>query len=264
MAPQFLAAPSCLRTNYPDRLAMRDAKPPLPFTGELARHATSRRDFLRIAGLGGAALLLPAAVTACSEAPVDPRLTAEINLAVDSGVENFAYLLIQLKQTFISWVYPYSPYPGITLLERASFSSIGSHMSSQKLLFWRTAQNSISDLVRFEFNGIDFSQRSSVFPAAIEICEVVAATFPWLVANAHSAETATILAKMGSLHSRHAATLRDLQDIKDGRSASAERVAFAGSDVVPSATGLHRILTPREAMDRLGQYIITPVSLRGA
>jgi hypothetical protein len=69
---------------------------------------------------------------------------------------------------------------------------------------------------------------------------------------------------MSSLHARHAAALRDLQDVKDGNAKTASRVAFAGTDVVPSATGLHQILTPREAMDRLGKYITSPVSIRGA
>jgi hypothetical protein len=58
--------------------------------------------------------------------------------------------------------------------------------------------------------------------------------------------------------------LRDLGDIAAGRGDSAERLAFAGSDVVSPTTGADHATSPPEALESIRPYLITRVSLRGA
>lgn len=246
------------------RFQMRDAHTETgSFEGARSRHGTSRREFLRFAGLGGAAILLPSIVTGCSESPIEPRVVGGINLGTEDGLLDFAYLLTQMKAQFSAWVWPYSTFPGITQLELAAFRSIKSHVDSQKLLFYRITDEGISESIEFRFDGTDFSQRESVYALGINLFETTAAAFPWLAARVTAPENVLLLSKLSSVHARHAAAIGDLADITAGRSRTADRISFAPDDAVSPTTGLHRVIDPREAWERVGHYVVTKLTLRG-
>jgi len=242
---------------------MRDVQTPLAPDSEHTRPGTTRRDFLRLAGLGGAALLLPSVLTACSEDLVDPRLPANIDLTTDAGVRNFAYLLVQYQWGFYQYVTALG-YPGMRALESRTYSEITSQVTSQRSLFAAILPDGIPSAMRFDFDKLGLLDRSRVLEYAAELADTVEAAFHGLLLRARSAETLTLLAKIASVQSRQAAALRDLRDIAAGNANSAQRVAFAADDVVSPQTGSVRILTPADALERLRPYIITTVSLRGA
>jgi hypothetical protein len=242
---------------------MRDVQTPLALDSAHTRHGTTRRDFLRLAGLGGAALLLPSMLTACSEDLVDPRLPANIDLNTDAGVRNFAYLLAQYQWGFYQYVMALG-YPGMRALESRTYSEINLQVTSQRSLFAAILPNGIPSAVRFDFDKLGLLDRGRVLEYAAELADTMAAAYNGLLLRARSEETLMLLAKIASVQSRQAAALRDLRDIAAGNANSALRVAFAAGDAVSPQTGGARIMAPVEALERLRPYIITTVSLRGA
>ena len=226
---------------------------------------TSRRNFLRLAGLSGAALVIPSFLTACtSEDPIDPARTADIDLSTDEGLLAFSWAGAQVSYEMYQTSRFYSPYAGVTALEAATIQVLANHGSAYKLLYFRIGDEAIPESFRFRWDGLDYSSRSSFYPFIKDYEELLAGGYAWAIANAQDPQVATLIAKMGSVAGRHVAVVQDLADVYAGGAATAARTSFANADAIEAATGLQRLINPTEFLDFIRPYLTTPLSVRGA
>lgn len=176
----------------------------------LADRGCSRRGFLRLLGAGGAAALFPLA--GCNDAPVDPTLRASLTLADDPGKLNGLYALLQLKGEVFERLRR-TAYANKTAAEASAFSDIVEHTRAHGLWVSRwLRERRIYDLLLFDLEGVPFGQRAPALALAREIAGEVAAAHVWTAAEMEDPALALVVAKMGSVHARHAAVLRTFTD----------------------------------------------------
>jgi hypothetical protein len=229
----------------------------------------TRRDFLRLAGLGGIALALPSFLTACNEDPIVPNERATFDLSKDIGVLNVAYAIAQFQYAFYQYV-TFTPYVGATTLEAGSpITSVFGHFQSQpqsyKLVYSNTlGMGQITNVMEFNFDAIDFSSRSSVFAFAEALEDKTTDVYVTLLSLCKSADALTFLSKIASVQARRAATIHDLADIAAGNADTAARTSFAGDAIVPPTTGLEPTLSVTEYIDFMRPYSVTTLTITGA
>src|SRR6478752_1056910 len=95
---------------------------------ELWRIST-RRDFLKVLGLGGTILVLPSVFTACSD---DDSITAPtgpvaLNLTTDTGILNYAFALEQLEAAFYTAVVASAAFSGMTAEQKEVMVDLRNH-----------------------------------------------------------------------------------------------------------------------------------------
>ena len=243
---------------------MSDVHTP-PAQGGGERRRTSRREFLRLAGLSGAVLVIPSFLTSCTnEDPIDPARVADIDLGTDEGLLGFAWAAAQTSYEIYQTSRFFSPYAGVTALEAATFQSMASQSSGYRTLFGRIGDDVIPEVFRFQWSGLDFSSRSSFYPFIKEYEELLAGGFAWAIANARESGTRTILAKLGSVSGRRVAVIQDLADIAAGHAATASRTGFANDAAIEPSTGLQRLISPAEFLAFIRPHLQTPLTVRGA
>lgn len=187
----------------------------------------SRRDFVRRALLGATALLVPLA--ACNDSPVDPAARAVLDLESDTGRLNGVYALLQLKGELFERIRR-APYPGISRAEMDAVTDIVDHTTAHIQYLTRCLRDDrIYDLLLFDFTGTPLNSRSAALGVARSVADSVAAAHVWAVERAEDPELAGVLAGMGAVHARHAATVRGFV---------AGGAGFVAAPAVDAATGL--------------------------
>lgn len=231
-------------------------------------HRETRREFLKLASFAGAALFLPNFITGCSEGVIDPSEKVTINLGNDTGVLNFIFVFEQMQLDFYQRV-GLTPYAGMTQLESSAVFAAGTgrimaQHSNRRTVFPRIiGAGSIPNALYFDFSSLDFSKKSVILPFAIAMEDAAAATYHGLMSYVTSSENLTYIGKIASVEARHSAALRDMSDIASGDSDTANRVSFAGTDVVPLSTGLNKLITPSEALTFMDTYVTTELNVQG-
>lgn len=215
-----------------------------------------RRGFLRVSAASAATVALVAA-TGCGSTntpqPIAPSPYQLVLPAGDPGLVYFAYLLALAQATLYQKVID-SPPGDLTTAERAVFADLRDHEVVYRELFKSTIDPTRSKDVLpadFAFNpaSLALSSRAGVLAAARQLEDLAAAGYPvlLLLVTTAGALLQTVLLKAGSVHARHAATVRDL--LAPG--------SFADADVVePTGTlaGQARTKTPVEVMAALAPY----------
>lgn len=187
----------------------------------------SRRDFVRSALLGATALLLPLA--GCNDSPVDPAARAVLDLGSDTGRLNGVYALLQLKGELFERIRR-APYPGMARAELDAVADVVDHTTAHiQYLTRRLREGRIYDLLLFDFAATPLNSRSAALGLARSVADSVAAAHVWAVEVVEDPELAAVLAGMGSVHARHAATVRGFV---------AGGAGFVAAPAVVTATGL--------------------------
>ena len=95
---------------------------------------STRRDFMRLMGIGGAVVLLPSVLTSCDDDPTGPQSTAGTGQTVtidfskgDIAVLQFAYALEQLEADFYTRVAASFSGSGLSAGEQTIFADIKNH-----------------------------------------------------------------------------------------------------------------------------------------
>jgi len=223
--------------------------------------ASTRREFLRVAALGGSAILLPTLFAACGDdddgGPVDPPpdSTVTLDLSSDPGVLNYAYALEQLEAAFYTQV-AQSFYPGITAAEQQVLTDIGGHeVIHRDFLAGALGSARIPDLmVDFAGANVDFASRFSVLSTARIFEDGGVAAYNGAGKLLKDVNNLLTAGKIVSVEARHAAVIRDL--IRPGTR------DFAGDDVV-DPSGLDQAFEPGFVLQDsgLGQFITTPLEI---
>ncbi|MGI9075702.1 MAG: ferritin-like domain-containing protein [Gemmatimonadaceae bacterium] len=227
-----------------------------------------RRDFLRTAGLGGLALVLPTALAACADEAVAPVLpngnqrrirqidanqSVTLDFTSDIGVANYAFALEQLEARFYILA---TENPAADLLpgELAVLRDIRAHeVVHRDFLAAYLGDAGIGGLT-FDFSSVDFTSRSSVLTTSRIFEDLGVAAYNGAGELLTDPNNLLLAGKIVSVEARHAATIRDLLIPRS--------TYFAGDDVI-DANGLDQAFDPRTVLAAADPFIVNPVNVVG-
>ncbi|HYW06606.1 MAG TPA: ferritin-like domain-containing protein [Longimicrobium sp.] len=252
IAAEFAAGPTSHNIDGARVSAL--AHPPTP---ESPMHFPStpatRRDFVRGALLGAATLLVPL-TAACNDSPVNPAARATLDLRGDTGRLNGIYALLQLKGELFERIRR-APYPAMTRAEMEAVTDIVDHTTAHiQYLTRRLRDRRVYDLLLFDFTTTPLTSRAAALGLARSVADSVAAAHVWAVEATEDPALAGVLAGMGSVHARHAATVRGFVLGDAG---------FAAAPAVSAATGLTLARPLAGELEAVRPLFLTRLQIQG-
>ncbi len=212
--------------------------------------SSNRREFLRLAAAGTAALGLAGGLTGCVLTAAGRR---RLDFRDDFGVLNYAYALETLESKFYERVVA-SPPRDLRPGELDILRAIGAHEIEHRRFFKRALNILRAEIPPVNFTGIDFSTRAGVLRQARTFEDLGVAAYNGAGDRIKLAEFLTIAGKIVSVEARHAAAIRDL--LNPGSR------DFAGDDVVDEL-GMDRALDPGAVWAVAGRYFAEPIRIVG-
>ncbi len=241
---------------------MPEKKNPLVIsTVEQLMQPRTRREFFRLAAIGGSVVLLPSLFGACSDDddPTSPGGTAvTLDLRTDTGILNFAYALEQLEAAFYTRVVASFAGSGLSADEQTIFTDIRNHeVIHREALKALITSGRIRDNLQTDsdFNGTNFAQRASILATAKTFEDLGVSAYNNLGQFITNPAVLLVAGKIVSVEARHAAVIRDLIN-PDG-------LFFAGDDIV-DAQGLDNAgqpSTPNAILTAADPYIETTITI---
>lgn len=227
-----------------------------------------RRDFLRMAGLGGLALVLPAALASCADNTISPGMpnpglnhippipanqAITLDFSTDIGVANYAYALEQLEARFYLMA---TETPASDLLpgELGVLRDIRAHEEVHRDFFAAYLGSSGIGGLTFDFSSVDFASRASVLATSQILEDLGVAAYNGAGELLTNPLNLVLAGKIVSVEARHAATIRDLLFPRTAD--------FAGDDVI-DANGLDRAFDPLTVLAAADAFIVNPVNVVG-
>ncbi|MBC7562638.1 MAG: ferritin-like domain-containing protein [Gemmatimonadaceae bacterium] len=219
--------------------------------------ARNRREFLRFAGLTGAAvafagcssgspeLLAPASTPSGAVIGVDGSVTLDFSNELD--VLNYAYALEQLEAAFYVQVVANASF-GTTFAanEQRVLRDIRDHEVVHRNFFAAAlGSNKIPNLTP-KFGTINFANRTSVLETAKTFEDLGVSAYNGAARYLKSAEYLTLAGKIVSVEARHASTIRDILNPRSG-------------DFAPTAFDLAN--TPQTVLTAAGPFIVESITV---
>ncbi len=211
---------------------------------------STRRDFLKLAAAGAAALGLTSTMTGCVLTAAGRR---KLDFHDDFGVLNYAYALECLESRFYERVVA-SPPRDLRPGELEVLREIGAHEIEHRRFFKRALGILRAQIPPSNFAGIDFSSRQTVLQQAKAFEDLGVAAYNGAGDRVKLAEFLTIAGKIVSVEARHASVIRDL--LNPGSR------DFAGDDVVDE-NGMDRAMEPGMVLAQANRYFATPFHVAG-
>jgi hypothetical protein len=183
------------------------------------RAVTSRRDFMRLVGLGGALALLPSFAVACnsdettapSNAPAGSGNPVLIDFAQgDVAILQFAYVLEQIQADFYGRVVSAFGTSNITASEQTILGEIRNHEIAHRDLLKAALGADATSVATATFRGTSFSDRTSVLAAAKSLEDLAVAAYNGVAQFLSAPDRLLTIAKIVSVEARHSSTIRDL------------------------------------------------------
>lgn len=210
--------------------------------------ARTRRDFLRIMGVGGAVVLLPSVLSSCSDNDNDimgpgrgpgTGNTVTIDFAKgDVAVLQFAYALEQLEADYYTRVVAASGGSNLTAAEKAVMADLKNHEIIHREFLKIALGANASFTLTPTYPGVDFSSRTSVLSTARTFEDLGVAAYNGAAQYITSETNLLVAGKIVSVEGRHAAAIRDLINPKSGDFApNAFDDAFRPAKVAGAAQG---------------------------
>ena len=185
-------------------------------------HLEDRRRFLKISGLGIAALALGQATSQTVFAnPLSKQTTQTINLGTgDVGILNFAYLLEQLEAQFYARVVSNNFYSGATAEERQILTDLRDHENVHRQFFraaiTAAAPTQVIPDLTFNFSIVDFNSRDSVLATSQNLEDTGVSAYNGAGQAIVNPDYLALAGKIVSVEARHAAAIRDLRIPRNG------------------------------------------------
>lgn len=219
----------------------QDTKLLIPQEPEQESSSVSRRKFFSLAGLG----LISASVLAASCKKDNPTLDGQnIDLGGgDTGILNYAYALEQIEASFYTSVMA-NTYSGMSAKEQDLLNDIRMHEIAHREFFKNALGSAAIPALTIRFDGINFSDRSSVLNAAKAFEDLGVAAYNGAGKLISNVDYLLLAGKIVSVEARHAALIRDL--ISNG--------SFADNTVIDS-NGLEMSKSPSEVLAIAGTFI---------
>lgn len=241
---------------------------------ELLRSST-RRDFLRLLGAGGSIVLLPSVFAACHSneenvvitTPLTPTSnTLTLNLANDTGILNYAYLLEQIEAAFYTGVVASLTFGTLTSDEQEVVLDLRGHEVVHREFFKALlGTNAIPSLnIRSSMFASLMGDRDTMLRSAEGFEDLGVAAYNGAGKYLTSAVFLAAVGKIVSVEARHAAAIRDIRDELGIRGGDAQGTRFAG-DTVVLPNGLDVKLEPSTVLSRVADTeILTDTVVIGA
>lgn len=235
-------------------------KPQTPdLTPARASSTHDRRDFLRAAGLGGAALALaacgadriasPASVaSAAASGTVGTAATVTLDFSTDVGVLNYAYALEQLEAAFYARVLA-APYGGITQQEMRILTDLRDHEAIHRDFFKTALGGAAIPGLTPNFSSIDFTSRASVLGTAAALEDTGVHAYNGAGKYIKSAAYLSVAGKIVSVEARHASAIHDL-------------LAPRGTTFAPDAYDAG--YTPQQVLAAAGKFVTDTINVINA
>ena len=180
---------------------------------------SSRRDFLRLMGIGGAVVLLPSVLTACGDDDdlTGPGTGSTVTIDFskgDTAVLQFAYALEQLEADFYTRVASNFSASGLSTAEQTVFSDIKNHevIHREALKAVLGAANGFT--LTPVYGGVNFSSRASILSTALAFEELGVAAYNGAGQYLTSPANLLVAGKIVSVEARHASAIADIMSPK--------------------------------------------------
>jgi len=212
-----------------------------------ATRSTSRRSFLRYAGVGAASVGLLATAACHKDHNINLNNGVDVGSG-DFGILNYAYALEQLEAAFYTQVI-LTPYAGIPENEKTLLTAIRDHEVAHREFFKAALGTNAIKALTPDFSSINFSSRASVLGAAKAFEDLGVSAYDGAGYLITTPAYLTIAGKIVSVEARHAALIREL--LLPG--------SFAAADVVDS-NGLNQSNEIKAVLPIANKYLKTKVS----
>lgn len=184
---------------------------------------STRRDFLRLMGIGGAIVLLPSVLTNCASGSSIGGLNGEGTGAAGSGstvtidfsksdvaVLQFAYALEQLEADFYTKVAANFSASGLSSAEQTIFADIKNHevihREALKTVLGPTNGFSLTPV----YAGVNFSNRDSILAASKAFEDLGVAAYNGAAQYLTNVNNLLVAGKIVSVEARHASAIADI------------------------------------------------------
>jgi hypothetical protein len=178
---------------------------------------TSRRDFMRLIGLGGALVLLPGIAASCGTDSVTgvgapgSGETVTIDFALgDVGILQYAFALEQLEADFYSRVVSDFAGSNFTAAEQALLTDIRNHEVIHREVLRAALGANAAFTLTPTYSGLNFKDRASVLAAAKTIEALGITAYNGAAQYLGTADNLMLLGKIVSVEGRHASAIGNL------------------------------------------------------
>jgi rubrerythrin len=177
--------------------------------------AGTRRDFLRLVGLGGALVLLPGFVSACDTDDVTGLPGSGEPIVIDFSAGDVAFLqlahvLEQLEADFYDKVVAAFAQSNFTTTEQGLLTDIRNHEAVHRAFLESLLGAGVAFTVTPAYKSLAFTDRTAVLAFAKAVEDLGIAMYNGLAQYLVSTETLTLLSKIAAVEGRHASAIGDL------------------------------------------------------
>jgi len=201
----------------------------------------TRRQFLRMLGVGGSIVLLPSVFAACDDDDTDPTRppvnpppgsAVTLNLSNDFGVLNYAYALEQLEAAFYTAVLAAPVFATLNATEQEVFTDLQRHEVIHREFFKNALGSNAIGTLTPTASAVTaaLANRNTLLLTSETFEDLGVAAYNGAGKYLASAGFLLAAGKIVSVEARHAAVIRDLRDGTNG-------TKFGNSEVV-NAQGL--------------------------
>lgn len=231
----------------------------------------TRRDFLRVLGIGGTAVLLPSVFGACDDDD-DPTGTGNtdgavtLNLGTEVGILNYAFALEQLEAGFYTAVVASAAFGGMSAELKEVFTDLRNHEVAHREFFRQVipASSRIGDLaLNTTTLNTSLASVASILKTAETFEDLGVAAYNGAGKYLTTPANLLLAGKIVSVEARHAAAIRDIRGAAPYNVAGGN-ARFAGDDVV-NAQGLDVVLEPATVRSRViaSTFVTTTINVSG-
>lgn len=228
-------------------------------TPEQLMRVSTRRDFLRVLGVGGAIVMLPAVFAACGEdsstgiATVGASQTLTLNLSNDVGILNFAYALEQLEAAFYAAVVSSAAFGSYTAEQQEVFADLRNHEVIHREFFKAALGSNAIPTLNLSASVVasTMTNIATVLRNAEMFEDLGVAAYNGAGKYLSNPDYLTVAGKIVSVEARHAAAIRDMRDALGVVGGDSAGTRFAGDSVVSASTGLDVKLEPSAVFSRV-------------
>ena len=241
--------------------------PPMSIDGVLAgsHGARSRREFLRVIGLGATIALLPGFAAACGSdsvtGPSNEIAGSGEPLLIDfesgdTAILQLASVMEQIEAEFYSRAVAAFATSNITAAEQAVITEIRDHELGHRAYLDGTLGADAARTATPTFRGINFADRAAVLTAARTIEDLGIAMYNGAAQYIKAPDVLLAVAKIVSVEGRHSSAIADLQEPK-----SATFSPKAADDVL--RPGKSAVTIQSYLVDKLGFANIPTTFIQG-
>lgn len=183
----------------------------------------TRRDFLRLMGIGGAIVLAPSILASCDDGgvplapggdpPTGPGTGATVTIDFAKGdiaILQFAYALEQLEADFYTKVVNGFSGSGLSAAEQAVFADIKNHevihRETLKTVLGATNGFTLTPV----YNGVSFTSRASILATAKAFEDLGVSAYNGAAQYITDVNNLLVAGKIVSVEARHASAIADL------------------------------------------------------